>query len=96
MYQCGNCKSTFERPHKIITGIGKYDICPCCGFDEVEEISICQKCGEPSTLHEMYCEACKNHIRDTMSQSVNFLTEVNGFDRYEVWRIITDLVEREG
>lgn len=96
MYQCENCKSTFQSPAKLISYIG-YEtmICPMCSSSEVEEISLCQKCGEPSTLHEMYCESCKNHIRDTMSQSVNFLTEGNGFDRYEVWRIITDLVERE-
>ena len=96
MYQCENCKSTFQSPAKLISYIG-YEtmICPMCSSSEVEEISICQKCGEPSMLHEMYCESCKNHIRDTMSQATNFLTEKTGFDRTETFRIISEWVERE-
>ena len=95
MYQCQSCKSTFERPKKVITDTGNYDICPNCENDEIEEVSICQKCQNPAMLHEMYCEACKNHIRDTMSQAMNFLTDAHGFDRTETFRIISEWVERE-
>ena len=96
MYQCENCKSVFDKPNKILTDEGIFAICPNCRYGEIEEISICQKCGNPSMLHEMYCESCKNHIRDTMSQATNFLTDAHGFDRTETFRIISEWVEREG
>lgn len=96
MYQCEKCKHTFERGTKEITEEGTYDICPICGHDEIEEVSICVECGDMATLHEKYCESCKDHIRDTIIRSVNRLTDIAGYDRSEVFRIITDLVEREG
>ena len=97
MYKCVQCNNVFEHPAKQIDGIGySIAICPNCSHDEIEEVSICEKCGFAATLHEKYCETCKGHIRENIHQSVSLLVNAYEYDRTEILKVIQEVLEAEG
>jgi hypothetical protein len=98
MWKCLNeeCQRTFDRPAKQYGEIRYTEVCPYCEYDELERISICTKCGEPSEYLESLCGGCKGIIRDTFREPLRFLTEEYGFELSDVADEFTYLVEREG
>ena len=43
-------------------GIIEKDVCPNCGYDELEEAETCRICGKPIKPFEAYCEDCKEKV----------------------------------
>ena len=89
-----------KNPKKMVEyhgdmAIGKFNHCPHCLNDGIEQVSICQKCGEPSEYLETLCDGCKGLIRDTLKEPVNFLLTEYRFDAKDVEEQFVKLIEGE-
>jgi len=52
MFICNECRELFEDPkpmreyHSEVDGYERYDVCPICGCEDIEEAYMCEECGE--------------------------------------------------
>ena len=68
MYYCHNCKNEFEEPEvekesfENFYGVSHlfptqnyfdHKLCPGCGDDDIEEMNICDMCGEPCLYDDL-------------------------------------------
>lgn len=80
MYICKKCNATFEEPAKQYDSVGyKYDMCPYCEDDRIENAEPCKQCSDPKPKdHEDYCDTCKEAMR---AKVVGFIEDM----RSEMW-----------
>lgn len=96
MYICNDCgrvSEELEVRREIHTELfsepyEEYDVCPCCGSEDVEECYYCHECGEPISRQcsivgddgKRYCEDCYYKKEDESFNIINYLRRkyING------------------
>lgn len=91
MYKCLICKSEFIEPdhgtimHWEVDNRGEEAalLCPVCGTDEFEEVTLCKGCNEHYIESSKdYCDTCYQDVSDALNQlaelkKIPFATAVN-------------------
>lgn len=71
MYICNSCGEVFDEPDRIeehhpygmTTATETWDVCPCCGDNDISEAKQCSRCAEyVAELHDGMCEICYDDI----------------------------------
>jgi predicted amidophosphoribosyltransferase len=98
MYQCNKCNARFDTPDK--TTIIHYEvdtsqketisICPVCGSDNFEEVTICPGCSyHYIKSNEDYCNECYQDV----SRAVDELANWKQLSREEIIDLINSYLE---
>lgn len=66
MYRCNNCRKLTDEVMTIKTETGPVSGCPWCGVDDLEEVEICQDCGEAFDRREIFGGRCLVCLRETI------------------------------
>ena len=111
MYACNECHNTFSEPlqkgewqgEKEHGGTVFYDVCPCCGDEDIEKMSVCPLCSEdfkkPDGFGDFtgdYCPECQSAICIAMDGAVSVIEKVTDIGkRQDIIKAIAAWCERE-
>ena len=75
-YKCEECGARFERPNRLITDGGVYDICPECRGDEVIKTVPCCQCSEQhEDTGDKYCDTCQTQAGEDIAKAIENLKQ---------------------
>ena len=76
MYKCLDCGATFERPNRLITDDGIFNICPECKSDEIEKQTPCAQCSEQKPDNgDKYCDVCQTQAGEDIAKAIDNLKQ---------------------